>query len=277
MDAFRTRVDWARNYAEELKETSDAFMRQNEEGSAVKVERDPNAGWLRVSVHLPDGFPDNLGRIVGGGLHQLRSALDNLAYQLVLAGGGTPDKQTAFPILETCPEGEFAAKTDRRLKGMSGTAKAAIEGLQPYNAWPEHPDNSMIWLINELNNIDKHRIAHLACLWIAKCEVDVTFLGGTLDDVGARVESEHGRGIAEHDATLYELKWSPTLYAVLREKAVKVDLNGSADVALRNPERTGFLDYDLKPIDAMPLHHFFNMALDYLETVVAPAFASEFT
>lgn len=273
---FETRVRWARKYADELKETCDAFMKGNEAGSAIKIERDPDVGRLHVTVHLPDGFPEDLGRIIGGGLHQLRSAFDNLAYQLVRANGGTPGKPTAFPILLNPPEKSFAAETKKRLKGMSGTAQAAIEGLQPYNAWPEHPDNSTIWLINELNNIDKHRIHHLACLWIATCYIDMGLVGAEPKDIGGRIVAEPKRGIAEHGATLADIRWDPALYNRLPQKKMKVDVNASADVALRNPERGGFLDFDGKSIDAMPIQYFFHMAIDYCETVVAPTFAGEF-
>ncbi|HST70038.1 MAG TPA: hypothetical protein VLI94_10315 [Solirubrobacterales bacterium] len=273
---FETRVRWARKYAEELKEACDGFMKDNEAGSAMKVERDSDVGRLLVTVHLPDGFPEDLGRIVGGGLHQLRSALDNLAYQLVLTNGGTPTKSTAFPILLQPPDGGFAANTKKRLEGMSGTARAAIEGLQPYNAWPEHPDNSTIWLIHELNNIDKHRISHLACLWISTFQGRLLLDGSDPEDIGVWVAQEPWRGIAEHGAMLLDVRWDPALLAKRPSQKMMMNVDSSSDVALRNPERGGFLDFDMKTIDAMPIQYFFHMAIDYCETVVTPAFAGEF-
>lgn len=122
---------------------------------------------------------------MGGAFHQLRSLFDNLAYQLVLANGEEPTKRTEFPILKDGTN--FERDTRRALRGMSGTAKTAIKALQPFNEWPKHPEHTTIWLIHELNNIDKHRLAHLACLWIATCNGTLYVKGNVTAPTLARV------------------------------------------------------------------------------------------
>src|SRR5258708_16555502 len=48
--------------------------------------------------------PNDIALILGNAIHNLRSALDHLAWQLVEAGGGTPIKKTPFSLFETPPQ-----------------------------------------------------------------------------------------------------------------------------------------------------------------------------
>jgi hypothetical protein len=280
MRPFETRLDWARKYVEELKTAADGFVNDGRDGTAVDYKQDDKAGRILVSVHLPYGFPEDFGRMIGAAFHELRAAFDNLAYQLVLANGGTPTGKTDFPIFWRPPDGEFAAATNQRLKGMSGSARAAIERLQPFNEWPERPKDTKLWLIHELNNLDKHRIAHLACLWIAQCHGKLLLKedsGATRPaEIDARFEHVHRRGVAEDGAPLLDMRWDPVLRALLPNGEMMMEIDISVDVALRNPERTSFLDPDGIATDALPIEHFLNAALDYCHRTVAPTFASEF-
>lgn len=149
------------------------------------------------------------GLLIGEFAHLLRSALDNILWQLILARGGTPDKTREFPIYEH--------ETDR--KGKSNLAKARmqtagvlkedfafIEGCQPYHE-RRHPsllerkgklpqpkfdaraDRYAAWhplaLLGHLNNVDKHQYIH-AVVAAAAMEAPgrtrntvVSILGGT--------------------------------------------------------------------------------------------------
>jgi len=97
---------------------------------------------------IPLDIPVRIGEIA----YQLRSALDQLAWQLVLANGGQPViKRTAFPILDTAPS------VLRIAGGVDPAALAIIEELQPYKR-SQDPQTDVLWLLSELNNIDKHRL-----------------------------------------------------------------------------------------------------------------------
>jgi len=276
LEPVQTRIDWARKYVDELEEATSLFMDYDTEGSAVNYKQDNGAGRIHVTVHLPNGFPKDFRRIIGGALHQLRAIFDNLVYQLVLANEGTPTKRTAFPVLWECPDGKFPAIAKQRLEGVSGPARATIERLQPFNEWPERPKDTTLWLVDELNNIDKHRIAHLACLWIATCSGTLHMKGPTAADIGGRVAHEPTRGIAEHDATLLDFRWNPMLRALVPNPEMMMEIDISSDVALRSPERDSFLDPDGIPTEALPIAHFLKAALKYADTTVLPAFADEF-
>jgi hypothetical protein len=89
--------------------------------------------------------------IVGEVVHQLRSALDHLACQLVEANGGTVTKQTRFPILESAKDSE--ARIEGLLKGASIKAIRFIKALKPYNGGNQH-----LFALHRLNLADKHRL-----------------------------------------------------------------------------------------------------------------------
>lgn len=118
---------------------------------------------IRVNPRWDPRRPGRWGAIVGEIVHDLRSALDHIAWELVLANGETPDDFTSFPIYKTEPEQGFVAATtwDKRpakerhgpLVGVNTSALTQIEGCQPYHGG----NNALLGVLNELWNIDKHR------------------------------------------------------------------------------------------------------------------------
>ena len=50
------------------------------------------------TTHGPGRADVEWSLILGDLLHNLRSALDHLAWQLVVDGGGTPSQDTNFPV-----------------------------------------------------------------------------------------------------------------------------------------------------------------------------------
>jgi len=63
-----------------------------------------------------------------------------------------------FPIADN-PKAFKGAK--RRITDIPSGAQVEIEGLQPYNRRQDDPTRDPLWILNELSNIDKHRLPHL--------------------------------------------------------------------------------------------------------------------
>lgn len=93
---------------------------------------------------------------LGDFVYNLRSGLDHLAWQLCLSGGGNPGRDTMFPIYESS-----GAKNEamflKRVKGMPPEAVLIIRELQPYARGADYKKHAL-WQLNELGNIDKHRL-----------------------------------------------------------------------------------------------------------------------
>jgi len=100
------------------------------------------------------------GLLLGDCLHNLRCALDHALYAVAIAESGVnppPDAATLqFPITSSAAAFDAAR---RRIRSLSAAAQRAIEAWQPYNSPQETADPLL--LLNELDNIDKHRSLHL--------------------------------------------------------------------------------------------------------------------
>ena len=160
LDGVRVKLGRAKQHLEELRAvlattsnpSSFAISRTPAEGNPSKIE-------YRV-VELPVVDP-MAGAIVGDIVHNLRSALDHVAWQLVLLDGGQPNDETSFPLLEalTTRNGK-----PRRLTIKPGTRDvrimAAVEALQPFSEanYGHDPATDALGIIRRLDNIDKHRL-----------------------------------------------------------------------------------------------------------------------
>lgn len=82
-------------------------------------------------------------------IHNLRSALDYLAYRLVLNGTKTPNGLTQFPVAEE--RSKFSKEYARRMPGTSDFDRAVVTAVQPFEG--------VEWAANlqSLSNRDKHR------------------------------------------------------------------------------------------------------------------------
>lgn len=116
--------------------------------------------WTRIR-EMP---PPDWSLIVGDVVHNLRSALDHLAYQLVIKAGGEPTNRTSFPIFHNDPFTETPKGTRSwrdRVSGMLDEDVAHIKSLQPYQQryvqGSDPPEEHVLFTLNELWNADKHR------------------------------------------------------------------------------------------------------------------------
>ncbi len=93
--------------------------------------------------------PPILPAIIGEILYNLRSALDDLVYELARLDSGKDQDDTQFVIVSK--EEDFWKQQGRRLTGLYRCHVSAIERLQPYNGvqWTE--------ILRNLSNSDKHR------------------------------------------------------------------------------------------------------------------------
>jgi hypothetical protein len=81
--------------------------------------------WKVATEPMP---PPDLA-VIGDILFNLRSALDHLAWQLVLRANGRPDRRTEFPIFTDADLWKSSAP--RRMAGMNDRMQDRIKSLQP--------------------------------------------------------------------------------------------------------------------------------------------------
>ncbi len=165
-------------------------------------EFNPESNEKIVRVEVIDAPPVKFGITIGDIVHNLRSALDNLAYELALAHTGDPlpreiAENSEFPIFS---RPMTLGQRERRIGGIHPEAQAIIEGLQPYNR-ENQPSPDPLWLLYNLSNVDKHRLFPLTLVQ----PVGVTVIGPPSP---MRQNMVFGHGPIEHHAVVLRYPYS---------------------------------------------------------------------
>jgi len=153
-------------------------------GDSYQVHAYPDVQAREIVVDgeaLREPLVHEWGAIIGDVVHNLRSALDHLVWQLTVAAGYTPPpnpipkrgpgsdwKQIGFPIhVNPYPmdhRGNLipwaTSKEPKSLWGIRPSLRTDFEGLQPFNYGQNAPEAPLA-ILEELWNIDKHRHLHL--------------------------------------------------------------------------------------------------------------------
>jgi hypothetical protein len=143
--------------------------------------------------------------IIGDVVHNLRSALDHLAWQLVIRNGRNPESaRSQFPIFTRDPfdlsahDSPKEAKRARdawrnQTRGMHRGDIKFLKGLQPYDS-PDPVDEHPLARLNQFSNWDKHREFHFP----GQVFMDYRF-GATMKDVRITLLYLKPRGEALED------------------------------------------------------------------------------
>lgn len=163
LEDFRLKLNRADQHLEVLKHDVEAWFKRQPYGVTGKYEAGPPEQYV-LYFRMFEPLPKDWGLLIGEFAHNARSALDYLAWQLVLANNGKPSRRTQFPIVLN-PCAWINRSGAGRLHGASRAHIAAVERLQPYNrvdsdGWSysrrmfDHP----LTHLQSLNNEDKHRV-----------------------------------------------------------------------------------------------------------------------
>jgi hypothetical protein len=123
-------------------------------GTKHKPEIGQVAYYVTGVRHLPDEIP----AVLGDAIHNLRSALDHLAWQLVEVCGQQPGTATKFPITKTRQQYD-SAFGEREIAQLWPTVVELLRVVQPYRT-----TDDTLWHLHRLDIHDKHRlIIPVAC------------------------------------------------------------------------------------------------------------------
>jgi hypothetical protein len=125
----------------------------------------------------------------GDVIHNLRSALDHLAWELAKWETGFPPepRDCFFPIGRD--RENYKSMKRRAVAGMSPEAKKAIHKLRPYKG-----GNEALWRIHHLDIVDKHRHLLIAGYQIRFTDTGLPGIWGTVKD-----EPTHFLGLFDDD------------------------------------------------------------------------------
>lgn len=160
----------AQEHFDALQDSMREFLGRNPYELVNKFESDSCQNVMSINIRKqpPPAWSPAIGDIVYG----MRSALDHLAWQLVIRNGRKPSTGNLFPIFTKDPldpnahasEGEFKTARKRwkdQVRGMHPDDVALLKELQPYKG-TDDPSLYPLARLNQLSNWDKHREFHFA-------------------------------------------------------------------------------------------------------------------
>jgi hypothetical protein len=187
--AWWAKADRAHNHLRSLDRLVAEF-RASEPYTVVPRPTDtPDRTEFRLHIHKP--IPAEISTTIGDILHNLRSALDSLAYEIALRSLDRPmrpkeERASVFPVTET-PErfdqffNEASKDEPTRIRSAlyGDRARAAFRSVQPFriheeaillgvqvtDTYEEEYRWSELHRLTQLSNLDKHRRLTLMAWW----------------------------------------------------------------------------------------------------------------
>jgi hypothetical protein len=150
---------------------------------------EPNIYWLKASADEIPATPFSL--MIGDAVQNFRNCLDQLAFELAKRHTiPLPDdvaRASQFPIVGDVSKAgvpgqgpTMFASRQGCIAGVAPAARVEIEKLQPYHSkeFEKHP----LWLLQELSNIDKHRVIHLTTTYSRGISIDPNLSRNAIPD-----------------------------------------------------------------------------------------------
>lgn len=155
LQGVEIRLERAIEHIDALRHEGRMFMMELPQPYGSAIDPKPINGEYVVRAKIVRSPSGRLGALAADGVHNLRSALDMIAWQLALKSATPPpegDRDTAFPIVSK-PEYWKAGRTQKMLKWIDDPdAIKAIEACQPYN----DPVFRRLLFVQALDNWSKH-------------------------------------------------------------------------------------------------------------------------
>ena len=167
------KVAWARQHIDTLDKSIKGWFDRG--GYTLVHEIDPETGYHVLRTKIAEPPQDDWPLLIGDIAHNLRAALDHVAFVLMGAhqshtNPGVPIpatvvRESEFPVISGVNEktgktgiGEqqFKSAAGTKLPGISRDARAAVKALQPYHRGAQFAADEL-WLIHDLDRVDKHR------------------------------------------------------------------------------------------------------------------------
>jgi hypothetical protein len=151
------KINRAKQHITDLRAEFDAFLDANPHTYDIKYEYDPNEYSqmrdLRISIDFGKGVraPEILGLLIGDAVHNLRSALDHLTWELIGPTNGPQDKSLSFPMRDT------RANYESAIAGLQATPAPIKKFLRGFEAYGRG-DGEALYGLHILDRTDKHRV-----------------------------------------------------------------------------------------------------------------------
>ncbi len=159
------KIDRARQHCVELERAANEWLETKP--YRFRTDYDPVANVRVIRLEQAPIVPRDLCAIIGDAVHNLRASLDHFVYRIAVIEShqDPPPKagKLAFPI---CVTKDGFDRRRQWLGDISAPMRASLEEFQPFRTHHVNPRESALWILDELDIIDKHRDFPLALIQI---------------------------------------------------------------------------------------------------------------
>lgn len=188
----------------------------------------PQTGEIGSLIHIHKPVDPMWGILIGEYVHNLRSALDHIVWQLVILNtGAPPTTKTQFPIFKTEAGWNYQGRGEKFTHGASVGAKALVKTLQPFSTG--EGNTSPLWHLHEISNWDKHRT--IAATHAVSHSISVKGIAGEIDALFVA-----GNGPIQNDAKIWAA-WLTSTDVPFMDRFDKVNVEGqiTVQIAFKDP------------------------------------------
>ena len=217
LSLIRVKAERAKRHLCDLEVARNSFLNSNP--YRIECESNPQTGYNIYRVFDIQSTPVEIGLIVGDAIHNLRSALDHLAYQLVISNGKIPTKQTAFPVFDDATK--YKAGLAGKVSGMAKSAIDEIDAAEPYQGGK----GAGLWVLHYLDIADKHHALLIPLINVTGASFTISgFWERGYRGVGGVSFPNFGKPLKDGDVV------------ATREAEMDNDMSLNLDVAFTEPE-----------------------------------------
>jgi hypothetical protein len=151
-DGPKLKIKRAEQHINELNRILSTFV--NPDFYRLRIEKEQNTARSIVKFEMTKPFPCEIPLVIGDAIHNLRSALDIMACEIVSVAGGTPSRYTNFPFRDTRQELEATINGGEIKIAGSDIIAILLDVIKPYN----NGGNVTLCALHSLDIVDKHRL-----------------------------------------------------------------------------------------------------------------------
>lgn len=213
--SFVRKLERASKHIEDLYAVQEAWLRT---GAYTLVREDyPETGRTIIRAQITEPPPPLFSVTLGDATHALRATLDHLALELAVSHHSPSpvppevERASEFPVFPAQIGNDHGRDVFHRVKkggepdsrsglhklqGVHPDALKTIEGIQPYHRGASYAEDPL-WLIHELDRIDKHRRLNLTAYAIEGVGINGGYMGHVVFE-----KASHGGAVQDGTVVL---------------------------------------------------------------------------
>lgn len=148
----KLKIKRAEQHIDELNQILSTFIKTD--FCRLHVEKQQNGGRSLIKFEITKSLPCATPLVIGDAVHNLHSALDLMACEIVSIAGGTPSHDTYFPFADTRQQLEATIKRGEIKIAGSDIIAVLLDVIKPY----KNGGDTTLCALHRLDIIDKHQM-----------------------------------------------------------------------------------------------------------------------